>query len=126
MTTPSSPHILFVCGRNQWRSPTAEAIYRADPRLEVRSAGVSPQSPRQVSLTDIQWADLILVMEWKYKERIRAIGGGMRLPPIQCLAIPDKYRFMDEALVARIKTAADPLIQRLLDGRSANPSKGDR
>ena len=110
----SLPHILFVCGRNQWRSPTAEAIYSSDPRIVVRSAGVSPQSPHQVNLKDIEWADLILVMEWKYKERIRSIGGGMRLPVIQCLGIPDKYRYMDEALVTRIKEFAEPLIQKLL------------
>src|SRR5512139_3631699 len=37
----SRPHILFVCGRNKWRSPTAERLYRNDNRIEVRSAGVS-------------------------------------------------------------------------------------
>jgi len=26
------PHILFVCSRNKWRSPTAEAIYANDDR----------------------------------------------------------------------------------------------
>ena len=33
------PHVLFVCGRNQWRSPTAARIYANDQRIEVRSAG---------------------------------------------------------------------------------------
>jgi predicted protein tyrosine phosphatase len=59
-------HVLFVCGRNQWRSPTAERLYRADPRVEVRSAGVSPKSRHQISRSDIEWADLILVMEGNY------------------------------------------------------------
>lgn len=35
--------VLFVCSRNQWRSPTAEAMYRDDSRLSVR-----PQYTREV------------------------------------------------------------------------------
>lgn len=31
--------VLFVCSQNSLRSPTAEAVFRDDPRLEVRSAG---------------------------------------------------------------------------------------
>jgi protein-tyrosine-phosphatase len=32
--------VLFVCSRNQWRSPTAERVFATRPGLEVRSAGV--------------------------------------------------------------------------------------
>ena len=65
------PHILFVCGRNRWRSPTAERLYRSDPRLEARSAGVSDKSQHRISAADIAWADLILVMEAEYGAWIR-------------------------------------------------------
>jgi len=34
--------ILFVCTANVDRSRTAEDLYRADERYEVRSAGVAP------------------------------------------------------------------------------------
>lgn len=37
--SPSLTKVLFVCGRNQRRSPTAERIFRDDPRMSVRSAG---------------------------------------------------------------------------------------
>jgi len=40
------PRILFVCGRNKWRSPTAATVYRDDQRVEVRSAGISAKSAR--------------------------------------------------------------------------------
>jgi len=30
---------LFICSRNQWRSPTAEKIYSRDERVNVRSLG---------------------------------------------------------------------------------------
>jgi predicted protein tyrosine phosphatase len=32
---------LFVCSRNEWRSPTAEAIYRRFPGVNARSTGTS-------------------------------------------------------------------------------------
>jgi len=55
--------VLFVCSRNQWRSPTAEAIYRNHPLVEALSAGVSSSARRRVSAKLLQLADLILVME---------------------------------------------------------------
>jgi predicted protein tyrosine phosphatase len=48
--------ILFVCALNKWRSPTAEALYRSDPRLEVRSAGVRSNAKHRISVADIEWA----------------------------------------------------------------------
>lgn len=65
-------NILFVCSRNQWRSPTAERLFRSHPRVSVRSAGTSPNARKHVSVEDVQWADLILVMEEKHKSRLIA------------------------------------------------------
>ena len=104
------PHILFVCGRNQWRSPTAERIYRNDLRIAVRSAGVSEQSPHRISSADIAWADLILVMEERYAQAIRAQFRQFRLPPIHSLDIPDEYAFMDAELVELIHSAVEPYL----------------
>jgi predicted protein tyrosine phosphatase len=103
------PHFLFVCGRNQWRSPTAEAIYRNDPRVEVRSAGVSSQSNHQISARDLHWADLVLVMEREYKSRIlQEFRDHPNLPPIVSLEIPDTYERMDPELVALIEKGTEP------------------
>jgi predicted protein tyrosine phosphatase len=43
MTTATARRInvLFICSCNQWRSPTAERVWRNDPRLSVRSAGTA-------------------------------------------------------------------------------------
>lgn len=57
-------NVLFVCSRNQWRSPTAEQVFRRHPALNVRSGGTSPNARHTVSAQDIQWADVILVMGW--------------------------------------------------------------
>lgn len=101
------PHILFVCGRNQWRSPTAARIYADDQRIEVRSAGISSQSAHHVSQRDLEWADLVLVMESEHKTRLRDAYRDIQMPPIECLDIPDDYRYMDDALVDLIRGATE-------------------
>ena len=65
-------NILFVCSRNRWRSPTAEQLFRNYPGIAVRSAGTSPSARKHVSLEDVRWADLFLVMEEKHKSRLVA------------------------------------------------------
>jgi predicted protein tyrosine phosphatase len=100
-------HILFVCGRNKWRSPTAEHIYKNDQRLEVRSAGVSERSRHTISRADIEWADLILVMESGYKTRISEMFRGIPVPRIENLDIPDEYEYMDEELIELIKKSVE-------------------
>jgi len=113
---PERPHILFVCGRNQWRSPTAVQVYLNDPRIEVRSAGVSEQSPHRISERDLAWADLVLVMERKHRSRILdRFRGVTELPPIQSLDIPDAYGYLDPELVELIAAAAEPFIPPLCD-----------
>src|SRR6476660_4837045 len=98
------PHVLFVCGRNQWRSPTAERIYRNDSRVEVRSAGVSVRSGHQISADDLLWANLVIVMERRYKSRILdTFRDRPDLPRIVSLEIPDDYPLMDEALIKLLR-----------------------
>ena len=63
-------HVLFICSRNQWRSPTAEQVFRRHPALNVRSAGTSASARKQVSAADIDWADVILVMESTHRSRL--------------------------------------------------------
>ena len=91
---------LFVCSRNQWRSPTAERVFRDDPRLVVRSRGLSPRSPRQLRVDDLNWADIVCVMESNHKSRITAqFSEALGATPVYVLDIPDDYRFMDPELV---------------------------
>lgn len=103
-------NILFVCSKNKWRSPTAEAIYRNDSRLNVRSAGTSTSARKTISEIDIDWADLILVMENKHKKRITMEYGYLDLPQIIVLDIPDDYKYMDEELILIIKDSVENII----------------
>src|ERR1700749_473009 len=65
-------NVLFVCSRNQWRSPTGEQVWRRHPAVDARSAGTSPNARHPVSLRDIEWAEVILVIEEKHKSRLVA------------------------------------------------------
>ena len=94
-------NVLFVCSRNQWRSPTGEQVWRRDRRVRARSAGTSPSARHPVSLADIDWADVILVMEDKHKSRlVAAFRDALAHKRLHVLDIPDDYRYMDVELVA--------------------------
>lgn len=93
-------NIVFVCSRNQWRSPTGEQVWRDHPELSVRSAGTSRSAKRTVSVKDIQWGDVIFVMEEKHKSRLKAqFTRLLEYKDVQILDIPDEYQYMDEELI---------------------------
>jgi predicted protein tyrosine phosphatase len=99
-------NVLFICSRNQWRSPTAEAIWRKHPALSVRSAGTSPNARRHVSEDDLRWCGTILVMEEKHRSRLRAeFGRLVEHIPIHVLDIPDEYKYMDPDLVVELRSS---------------------
>jgi len=85
----------------------------------VRSAGVSDKSRHHLSEDDLLWADLVLVMERKHKERLLETFSDLEnLPPIESLNIPDDYEYMDEELVELIKDGAEDILSGFV------PTKG--
>ncbi|MEJ6473680.1 phosphotyrosine protein phosphatase [Pseudoalteromonas piscicida] len=104
-------NVLFICSRNQWRSPTAERIWKNRPGISVRSAGTSPRARRSVKVGDIEWADTILVMEEKHKSRLRAqYANLLRYKNVQVLDIPDEYQFMDDELVTLLQDSVASIL----------------
>ena len=104
-------NVLFICSRNQWRSPTAEQISRKHPLMSVCSAGTSPNARRKVSAADIRWADVIFVMEEKHKSRLvaefsRLLDG----KTIHVLDIPDEYKYMDLELVEQLEQSVGAIL----------------
>ncbi|MFZ8201216.1 low molecular weight protein tyrosine phosphatase family protein [Alteromonas portus] len=90
-------NILFIFSRNKWRSPTGEQVWRNHPEVAVRSAGTSPKARRTATAKDIQWADVIFVMEEKLKNRPKAqFTRLLEYKDINILNIPDEYQYMDE------------------------------
>ena len=55
--------ILFICGKNRRRSPSAEEIFAGMDGIEVSSAGTSVEAECTVSADLLEWADKIFVME---------------------------------------------------------------
>src|SRR5690606_21161591 len=99
ITMTERPNILVVCGRNKKRSRTAEHIFKNDNRFNIRSAGLSPKSDRKISENDLNWADLVFVMETGQRSKIWELYNYIDLPTIEVLHIPDDYEFMNEELV---------------------------
>ena len=105
--------LLFVCSRNQWRSPTAERIWRRQPGIQARSAGISPQARRRLNQQDIAWADMILVMEKKHKQRILLEFGDLLInKSIHILDIPDEYQYMDPELIEQLTVTVASILAK--------------
>ena len=96
--------VLFVCTANQQRSPTAEALYRDDPRFEVASAGTSEYANRPVSTGLLKWADLVVAMENHHRRLIiQRFPAEARSVRFIVLGIPDVFQYMDRALQKEIR-----------------------
>ena len=103
--------LLFICSRNQWRSPTAESLWRREPGFEARSAGTSPRARKTVGAADIRWADMIFVMEQKHKNRLKAeFGRLLEYKPLHVLNIPDEYQYMQPELIEELEAIVWPLL----------------
>ena len=104
-------NVLFICSMNEWRSPTAEKVFQKEQGISVRSAGTVRGARRTVSVKDIRWSDIILVMEDKHKSRLLAqFRDEVRYKALHVLDIPDEYKYMDPELVEIIRETAAPLI----------------
>src|SRR4051794_1262812 len=71
--------VLFVCGRNRRRSPTAERIFDGICGVEACSAGVSRDAEEPLTTDQIEWAELVVVMERPHRAKMaRAFGRALR------------------------------------------------
>lgn len=112
-------NVLFVCSANRLRSPTAEQVFSTWPDITTDSAGVSNGATVPLSAEQIEWADIIFVMEKAHRSKIaRRYNVSLRGKRVVCLDIPDNYAFMDPELVAILEQR----VGRLLPGvRSRSP-----
>jgi predicted protein tyrosine phosphatase len=105
-------NILFICGANRLRSPTAEQVFSRYPNIETDSAGLNAEAELRVSPEQIEWADVIFVMEKsmrvKLAKQFRKYLNGKR---VISLDIPDKYTFMQPELVELLEKKVGPLLR---------------
>jgi predicted protein tyrosine phosphatase len=104
-------HLLFICSRNKWRSPTAENLYRNVPGYIAKSAGTDRGARRRVTEGLLGWADLIFVMESRHRDYLRvkfseAIAG----KELICLRIPDDFTYNDPELIDLLKANLNPYL----------------
>jgi predicted protein tyrosine phosphatase len=108
----ASRRVLFLCSRNRLRSPTAEQVFAAWPNLEVDSAGLADDAEVPVSSEQLDWAELIVVMEAGHRRRLQARHRArLKGKRVVCLDIPDDYAFMQPELVELLLERAGPLLR---------------
>lgn len=96
---------LFICSGNRLRSPTAEAVFATWPDVETDSAGLDNDAIVRLSPEQIEWADLIFVMEASHRNRLgRQFGRYLKGKRVVVLGIPDDYAFMAPELVALLNS----------------------
>jgi len=104
--------VLFLCSRNRLRSPTAEHVFSTWPDVETDSAGLLADADVPLSTEQVEWADIIFVMEkthrTKLSKRFRKHLNGNR---IICLDIPDDYEYLDPALVTLLEAKAGQFLK---------------
>ena len=111
---PHNLNLLFICSRNQWRSPTGEEVWCKRPGFNARSAGTSPNARKTVGAADIRWADHIFVMEKKHRNKLMAeFSRLLEHKPIHVLDIPDEYHYMDPELVDEIDVRVSTILDAL-------------
>lgn len=88
-------------------------MFGAYPGVETDSAGLNPDAEAVLSADQIEWADIIFVMDGrqrtKISQRFRPNLKGKRLI---CLDIPDDYAFMQPELVALLEAKAGPHLRQ--------------
>lgn len=113
-------NVLFVCSANRLRSPTAEQVFSTWPGIETDSAGISNDADVVLSTEQVEWADIIFVMEKTHRHKLnrkfRAKLNGKR---VICLDIPDDYEFMDPVLVRILENRAGRHLPRTASTRPA-------
>ena len=104
-------HLLFICSQNKLRSPTAETIFAEHPGIDVDSAGLNPDAIVPLSHEQLDWADVIIVMETVHRTRLnRRWKKSLDGKRIAVLGIPDHYEYMDPDLITLLKSRCAPYL----------------
>jgi len=97
--------LLFICSKNQWRSPTAEALFKNHPEHQVRSAGTSDKARIKVNGKLLDWADHIFMMERKHQQLLwLRFADHINHKQVVILNIEDNYIYNDPELIEILKS----------------------
>lgn len=108
--------VLFLCGRNRLRSPTAEHVFSGQAGIEAMSAGLDNDADNPCTPELLEWADIVFVMEKAHRSKLaRRFKQHLRNPRVICLDIPDGYGFMQPELVQLLHLRVDRHLRRGVD-----------
>ena len=112
LPSPAMKRALFICTQNRLRSPTAEQVFASWPDVESDSAGLGNDAEVPLSTEQLDWANIIFVMEKTHRSRLgqkfRAHLHGKR---VICLDIPDNYEYMQPELVKLLEVKAGKFLR---------------
>jgi predicted protein tyrosine phosphatase len=104
---------LFLCTHNRLRSPTAEQVFASWPGVDTDSAGLGADADLPLAPEQLEWAEIVFVMEKKHKAKLSAkFGRHLNGKRVVCLDIPDDYAFMQPELVALLEAKAGRYLKR--------------
>ncbi|WP_447751269.1 low molecular weight protein tyrosine phosphatase family protein [Pseudomonas nicosulfuronedens] len=104
---------LFIRSRNRLRSPTAETVFASWPEVETDSAGLAPDAEVPLSAEQLEWADLVFVMERRHRQALlRRFPVAMCGKRLVCLDIPDDYAYLQPELVLLLERKVGPLLRQ--------------
>lgn len=104
---------LFISGEARTRSPTAAQVFAEWPGVSTDFGGLSPGSDDPLSADQLDWAELILVMEPRHARRLNdRFAGQLAGTPVVTLNIRDSHGFMDPALITELIEKAGPHLRR--------------
>ncbi|MGA7436650.1 MAG: low molecular weight protein tyrosine phosphatase family protein [Luteibacter sp.] len=105
--------VLFLCGKNRLRSPTAEQVFASWPGVETDSAGVNHDADCLLTMEQVQWAELIVVMEKAHLAKLRnGFRQGLGKARLVCVDIPDDFDYMQPELVTLLERRVGPHLRR--------------
>ena len=105
--------VLFLCGRNRLRSPTAEHVFSAQAGIEVMSVGLDNDADVPCTPELLQWADTVFVMEKAHRSKLASrFKRHLKNARVICLDIPDNYEFMQPELVRLLHGRVDRHLRR--------------
>ena len=101
--------VLFLCGEGRTLSPTAAQVFSDRANLSTDFAGVDKGAQDALTEDQLDWADLVVVMERRHATRLNERFGRLLAgKKIVTLDIRDRYTFMDPPLIAELMEKAGP------------------
>ncbi len=101
--------MLFICSQNRLRSPTAEQVFASWEGIETASAGTNNDAENPLTAELVAWAQLIFVMERVHRDKLsKKFREHLKEQRVVCLDIPDRYGFMDPALIELLEAKVTP------------------